>query len=124
MHRGALCAPRRHGGDDAPKHRDRDGSQLVLRQVAPACTASTIECIALLLRGGGALGSYQAGVYEAFAEADLHADWVAGISIGAINSAIIAGNPPAERVAKLRTFWEEITANPLLEWAGALGDFG
>jgi NTE family protein len=81
------------------------------------------ECIALLLQGGGALGSYQAGVYEALAEADLHPDWVAGISIGAINSAIIAGNPPAERVAKLRSFWEEITANPLLDRAGALSDF-
>jgi NTE family protein len=81
------------------------------------------ECIALLLQGGGALGSYQAGVYEALAEADLHPDWIAGISIGAVNSAIIAGNPPAERVAKLRGFWEQITANPLLDWAGALGDF-
>jgi NTE family protein len=44
------------------------------------------ECIALLLQGGGALGSYQAGVYEALAEANLHPDWIAGISIGAINS--------------------------------------
>jgi NTE family protein len=75
------------------------------------------ECIALLLQGGGALGSYQAGVYEALAEADLHPDWVAGISIGAINSAIIAGNTPNERAPKLRAFWQEITANPLLEWA-------
>src|SRR5207248_11069392 len=75
------------------------------------------ECIALLLQGGGALGSYQAGVYEALAEAGLHPDWVAGISIGAINSAIIAGNPPQERVAKLRAFWEGITSNPLLDWA-------
>jgi len=57
------------------------------------------ECIALLLQGGGALGSYQAGVYEALAEAELHPDWIAGISIGAINSAIIAGNSPAERVS-------------------------
>src|SRR5215468_2372338 len=81
------------------------------------------ECIALLLQGGGALGSYQAGVYEALAEANLHPDWIAGISIGAINSAIIAGNHPAERVAKLRGFWEEITANPLLDWAGALADW-
>ena len=80
------------------------------------------ECIALLLQGGGALGSYQAGVYEALAEGNLHPDWIAGISIGAINSAIIAGNPPAERVAKLRGFWEEITANPLLDWAGVLAD--
>ena len=77
------------------------------------------ECIALLLQGGGALGAYQAGVYEALTEADLHPDWVAGISIGAINSAIIAGNPPAERVAKLRAFWEGITANPLTDWAGS-----
>src|SRR6516164_5568696 len=81
------------------------------------------ECIALLLQGGGALGSYQAGVYEALAEAGLHPDWVAGISIGAINSAIIAGNAPSERVAKLRSFWEEITANPLLDPVATLGEF-
>jgi len=80
------------------------------------------ECIALLLQGGGALGSYQAGVYEALAEADLHPDWVAGISIGAINSAIIAGNAPAERISKLRAFWHEVTANPLLDRMSALGD--
>ena len=77
------------------------------------------ECIALVLQGGGALGAYQAGVYEALAEAGIHPDWVAGVSIGAINSAIIAGNEPAERVAKLRTFWREITANPLLDWTAA-----
>src|SRR6476620_5362126 len=75
------------------------------------------ECVALVLQGGGALGAYQAGVYEALAEANINPDWVAGISIGAINSAIIAGNAPAERVPKLRAFWEEITANPLLDWA-------
>jgi NTE family protein len=78
------------------------------------------ECIALLLQGGGALGSYQAGVYEAIAEADLHPDWVAGISIGAINSALIAGNAPKDRVAKLRDFWQEVTANPLLDRAVSL----
>jgi NTE family protein len=61
----------------------------------------------------------QAGVYEALAEANIDPDWVAGVSIGAINSAIIAGNEPAERVAKLRTFWQEITANPLLDWVAA-----
>ena len=49
--------------------------------------------VVLVLQGGGALGSYQAGVYQALAEANLHPDWVAGISIGAINSALIAGNP-------------------------------
>jgi NTE family protein len=68
------------------------------------------ECVALILQGGGALGSYQAGAYQALAEADLHPDWVAGISIGAINAAIIAGNAPEHRVDRLRQFWEEITA--------------
>jgi NTE family protein len=70
------------------------------------------ERIALLLQGGGALGAYQAGVYQALAEADLHPDWVAGISIGAINSAIIAGNPPELRVQRLREFWETVSASP------------
>lgn len=69
------------------------------------------ECIALLFQGGGALGAYQAGVYQALAEAGLHPDWVAGISIGAINAAIIAGNPPSERVDKLRDFWSSVSAN-------------
>ena len=68
------------------------------------------ECIALLLQGGGALGAYQAGVYEALSEAHLAPDWVAGISIGAVNAALIAGNPPGARVEKLRAFWNLITA--------------
>jgi NTE family protein len=71
------------------------------------------EQISLLLQGGGALGAYQAGVYQALAEADLQPDWVAGISIGAINSAIIAGNPPEKRVARLREFWETVSRSPL-----------
>jgi NTE family protein len=75
------------------------------------------ETVALVLQGGGALGSYQAGVYEALAAANVHPDWIAGISIGAINSAIIAGNAPQERVAKLKGFWEYITNNPWLDWA-------
>ena len=56
------------------------------------------EQVVLVLQGGGALGSYQAGVYQALAEHDMHPDWVAGISIGAINAALIAGNPPGKRV--------------------------
>jgi NTE family protein len=82
------------------------------------------DCIALLLQGGGALGAYQAGVYEALAEAGIHPDWVAGISIGAINAAIIAGNPPETRIERLRDFWNQVTStvpwdwsgNPLLDW--------
>jgi NTE family protein len=71
------------------------------------------ECIALLLQGGGALGSYQGGVYQALSEANLQPDWVAGISIGAVNSALIAGNPPEKRVEKLRNFWEAVSSPPL-----------
>jgi len=69
--------------------------------------------VALLLQGGGALGSYQAGVYEALAGADLEPDWVAGISIGAINAALIAGNAREDRVARLREFWDEVSSPPL-----------
>ncbi|MBS0519576.1 MAG: patatin-like phospholipase family protein [Proteobacteria bacterium] len=79
----------------------------------PKAARPEFERIALLLQGGGALGAYQGGVYEALAEANLHPDWVAGISIGAINSAIIAGNPPERRVERLRAFWETVTQPPL-----------
>jgi NTE family protein len=96
------------------------------------------ECIALLLQGGGALGAYQAGVYQALSEAHLDPDWVAGISIGAINSALIAGNPPEARLEKLRAFWERVSlplnlanATPMLDlldqaadmaaWMSAIG---
>src|SRR3984893_10084743 len=65
--------------------------------------------VALVLQGGGALGSYQAGVYEALASSDYKPDWVAGISIGAINAALIAGNSPETRVERLREFWRAIT---------------
>jgi NTE family protein len=80
------------------------------------------ECSArrvLVLQGGGALGSYQAGVYQALSEAGIEPAWLAGISIGAINSAIIAGNPAQDRVARLREFWELVSSGPaltLLPW--------
>lgn len=66
---------------------------------------------ALVLQGGGALGAYQAGVYEALIGAHVDIDWVAGISIGSINAAIIAGNPPESRIERLRQFWERITSH-------------
>jgi NTE family protein len=71
--------------------------------------------VALVLQGGGALGAYQAGVYQAMHEAGLEPDWVSGVSIGAINSAIIAGNPPSRRLRQLRAFWERITDRKI--WA-------
>jgi NTE family protein len=66
--------------------------------------------IAVVLQGGGALGSYQAGVYEALARHGMEPDWVAGVSIGAINAALIAGNPPEKRMDRLRGFWERATS--------------
>lgn len=77
--------------------------------------------VGLVLQGGGALGSYQAGVYEAIASSHYLPDWVAGISIGAINAALIAGNAPEHRVARLREFWEAITA-PSSMWPADLKD--
>lgn len=69
--------------------------------------------IVLVLQGGGALGAYQAGVYQALHEAGLEPDWINGVSIGGINAALIAGNPPERRVERLREFWETITARPV-----------
>ena len=80
--------------------------------IAPVRERPPFERIALLLQGGGALGSYQGGVYQALSEANLHPDCVAGISIGAINAALIAGNPPERRVDALRAFWEKVTEPP------------
>ena len=80
--------------------------------------ASYDRKVGLVLQGGGALGSYQAGVYEALAASEYLPDWVAGISVGAINAAIIAGNAPEHRVQSLRSFWEAITA-PTILWPPA-----
>jgi NTE family protein len=93
--------------------------QRAFKKTHKAQARPPFEQIALLLQGGGALGAYQAGVYEALAEATLHPDWVAGISIGSINSALIAGNPPEARVDKLRAFWEGVTTPPW--WEGKAG---
>jgi NTE family protein len=98
------------------------------RRLSPAASGTAagarsrppFERTALLLQGGGALGAYQAGVYEALAEAQLHPDWIAGISIGAINGALIAGNAPEARLDKLRAFWERVTAKPFCNWSERL----
>ena len=73
----------------------------------------------LVLQGGGALGAYQAGVYEGMAEQGIAPDWVSGVSIGAINGALIAGNPPERRLERLREFWKRVSCglpwNPLAQ---------
>ncbi len=79
--------------------------------------------VALVLQGGGALGAYQVGIFEALDAARIEIDWVAGISIGAVNAAIIAGNPPEARLQKLCSFWDRLTgALPAL--AVLNGDYG
>jgi NTE family protein len=75
---------------------------------SPARSAARYETIALVLQGGGALGAYQCGVYEALHGAGLKPGWFAGTSIGAINAAILAGNAPERRVERLREFWNTI----------------
>ena len=87
------------------------------------------ETVALVLQGGGALGSYQAGVYQGLHEAGIEPNWFAGISIGALNAAILGGNPPEKRLERLTDFWETICQSALLpaftlgsEVASFLGD--
>ncbi|MBV8411416.1 MAG: patatin-like phospholipase family protein [Alphaproteobacteria bacterium] len=71
------------------------------------------ERVALVLQAGGALGAYQAGVYQALHEADIEPDWVSGVSIGAVNAAIIAGNSRQHRLERLRAFWNTVTSRKI-----------
>ena len=68
----------------------------------------------LVLQGGGALGAYQVGVYEALHEAGIAPDWIIGTSIGAINAALIAGSVPDERIDKLCEFWSRVQNDHLI----------
>ena len=93
-------------------------------------TFQQYEQVALVLQGGGALGSYQAGAIEGLMNAGVEPDWVAGISIGALNTAIIAGNPPERRIEALKAFWDTIctpnyTASlmaPMAAWVSSIND--
>src|SRR5271155_383777 len=69
--------------------------------------------VVLVLQGGGALGSYQVGVYQALHEAGIEPDWIIGTSIGAINASLIAGNEPETRLPRLREFWKRIEQRPI-----------
>ena len=83
---------------------------------SPGCAAPppADPRIVLVLQGGGALGSYQAGVFEALAEAGTDPDWIAGVSIGAINASLIAGNAPEHRIERLQAFWSRVTGASVL----------
>jgi NTE family protein len=103
-------APGRTGGRKAPAAKAH-------------ATGTAFESVALLLQGGGALGAYQAGVYEALLEAGIAPSWIAGISIGAVNSAIIAGNPSERRIERLRAFWELVSEGDGGVWPSFWGGF-
>ncbi|HWA63953.1 MAG TPA: patatin-like phospholipase family protein [Caulobacteraceae bacterium] len=92
--------------------------------VVEAFDKARLGQVVLVFQGGGALGAYQAGVYQALHEAGIEPDWVIGTSIGAINASLIAGNPPEKRLPRLREFWRRMRHGPLTRMAGALPGFG
>src|SRR6202008_4333697 len=93
----------------------------------PAGASHDCGQVVLVLQGGGALGAYQVGVYQALHESGIEPDWVIGTSIGAINAAIICGNAPASRMQRLDEFWSEVeqqtTPSPF-DWLGLGGMLG
>jgi NTE family protein len=87
----------------------------------PAIDKAKLGQVVLVFQGGGALGAYQAGVYQALHEAGVEPDWVIGTSIGAINASLIAGNAPADRLPRLREFWRRMKHGLATQFAGAWG---
>ena len=85
---------------------------------------SDIGQVVLVLQGGGALGAYQLGVYQALHEAGIEPDWVIGTSIGAINASLIAGNDVADRMPRLEEFWRRIQHGPFQQAVSSLPLFG
>ena len=82
---------------------------------ATAPTRTLPGQVVLVLQGGGALGAYQVGVYQALHESGIEPAWVIGTSIGAINAALLCGNEPARRLERLNTFWNEVEQKALVE---------
>ena len=110
--RPARSRPR-HGAPAQSAARISTKKQSVKLPKAPADAARDYEAVVLLLQGGGALGAYQCGVVEALEQAGIRPDWFAGISIGAVNAAILAGNAPERRIERLRDFWQRISTPAL-----------
>src|SRR3974390_1010644 len=90
-------------------------------EFAPKFDRGTLGQVVLVLQGGGALGAYQAGVYQALAEAGIEPDWVIGTSIGAINGTLIAANKPTQRLSRLQEFWGRLGHRDLFDqlWSPA-----
>ena len=102
---------------DAVRSTDLSASQVAdeTPRSRKARAARDVGQIVLVLQGGGALGAYQAGVFQALHEAGIETDWVIGTSIGAINASLIAGNEPADRLKRLKEFWARIEQNPIFD---------
>jgi NTE family protein len=117
------------GSDEAViRELERTGTppEAITEQPLPATVPTRLRCISkelgqvvLVLQGGGALGAYQVGVYQALHEAGVEPDWVIGTSIGAINASLIAGNGPENRTERLREFWCRMQHSPWAELLGA-----
>ncbi|MFL5331636.1 MAG: patatin-like phospholipase family protein, partial [Geminicoccaceae bacterium] len=90
----------------------------------PAFDKRGLGQVVLVLQGGGALGAYQAGVFQALHEAGVEPDWVIGTSIGAINAGIIAGNRPDQRLLRLREFWTRMAHNPVTQFVSEMPGWG
>jgi NTE family protein len=105
-----------------PKKKPRAASSKPLNPFASRREDMRTARKALVLQGGGALGAYQAGVYAALSETELQPHWIAGVSIGAINAALIAGNAPEKRVDRLREFWHLVSSGPSQRLPSWLGD--
>ena len=112
----AGVATRRASGRKAPLPTQRNAPDLAIG--TPGQPGLTV----LVLQGGGALGAYQVGVYQALHEAGIEPDWVIGTSIGAINAALISGNRPEQRMDRLNEFWDRVEHKPpaggLFDWMG------
>ena len=90
----------------------------------PLIDKAQLGQVVLVFQGGGALGAYQAGVYQALQEAGVEPDWLIGTSIGAINAALIAGNAPADRLGRLLEFWSRMTHSRAVQVAGMIPGVG
>ena len=104
--------------------------QSIERQTAATSQSRTCDRaglpgqVVLVLQGGGALGSYQAGVYQALHEARIEPDWIVGTSVGAINASLIVGNAPQDRLARLNEFWNRMQRTSQWDLRGVLPGFG
>ncbi|HZX89715.1 MAG TPA: patatin-like phospholipase family protein [Rudaea sp.] len=108
-----VAKARKKSPPSPPSARRSTNPQVSKVPKPPALAARDYETVVLVLQGGGALGAYQCGVYEGLDGAGIRPDWFAGISIGAINAAILAGNAPERRVERLREFWQRISTPAL-----------